>query len=660
MKKFRGKRLDASASASDSGALAIAQYRELQRQVPLLYALLSVNAVAIAVTHLQIAPRWMTLVAPAMLLMVGVARALCWLRRRRHEATAQEAARELGRTTRLAALISATYIGWSLSLNSFGGLAENAYVAVFIPTTVIGCIFCLMHLPRAAYWVTGITMLPYLAYYVSLGSPVFIAMAINIFLVVAVILRVLVNAFRSFEQLVLTQSETERLGRENAGLARTDALTGLPNRRQFFDELGAAMARSARDGREVALGIIDLDRFKPINDTYGHALGDRLLEAAAARLQEAAAPDMLVARLGGDEFGFLACLNGEAAMEHAERMCAALSRPFRIEETTMVVGASCGVASFPEAGPTAHELYDCADYALYTSKSEARGSVTLYSGDHEAAIRSERALEAALRSADLEAELDMHLQPVMAGDGSVVAVETLARWTSPTHGCVPPDAFIPLAEKTGVIHALTICLFRKAIACAKQLPEEVFVSFNLSAKDLADPATMLSLVATVSETGINTSRIFIELTETSMLDDFAKAEESVRLLRSLGLRIALDDFGTGYSSLAYLHRLPIKTVKIDRAFVQGLRDEAGRRLLASIVSLCASLEINCVAEGVETQEQLAVLKGFGCQLFQGYYIARPMPLQDLKLWLNGRKLAPREVVASAYIPPSTPPLAAAS
>ncbi|MBZ5761999.1 EAL domain-containing protein [Rhizobium sp. VS19-DR104.2] len=620
--------------------LAIAQCRELQGQIPLLYALLSLNAVAVAYTHLDVAPAWMTVWIPLILVSASILRLIAWLKKPDAPINGAEAIQTLRRTTVLGGVMASVYISWSLGLGSYGGDHQQAHVAIFIAITVIGCIFCLIHLPQAALAVTAIVTIPYLIYYFSLGDAVYIAIALNILLVTIVMIRVLLNSHRGFVRLVRSEAETQRLNREVTVLAHTDPLTRLPNRRLFFSELSGRIGLDGKKGGRICVGIIDLDRFKAVNDTYGHIVGDQLLEAAGERLRVAFGSEAMVARLGGDEFAFLLEMDGEAATAFANQTCAALLRPFKLGDIAISIGASCGLSTSTSEVVSAMTLYDRADYALYRAKSERRGFAVLYSSEHEQLIRSERAVEAALQAADLETEMEINLQPIVSGPNfEMRAVEALARWTSPTLGRIPPDIFIPLAERAGIIHRLTLTLLRKALAQFTRLPAGITLSFNLSAHDLTSSETVVGIIALILEAGTEPSRITMELTETAVMRDFDAAEQSIRLLRGLGIKIALDDFGTGQSSLSYLHRLPIDKVKIDRSFVIGTASESGCEILAAVVALCRSMKMQCIAEGVEDTRQLDILRGIGCDTFQGYLFARPMAIDSLMEWMTLRVAA---------------------
>jgi diguanylate cyclase (GGDEF)-like protein len=608
--------------------IAAAQFTELQRQVPLLYSLLMVNACAVAYTHYRIVPN--SLIAPLpVLVLICSFRLAVWVRRRGEPVGTDEAIAQLRRTVVLAGVIAVAYITWSLCLDGYGGPLERGHVALFIAITVLGCIFCLMQLPQAAVTVTVIVTIPYLVYYLSLGNTVFTAIAINIMLVTAVMLQVLYNSYRGFTALVRTQAETRRLSDDNARLAHTDALTNLPNRRYFLAKLEAQIKTSATAGTRFAVGILDLDQFKPVNDTHGHVFGDRLLIEVGARLISASHENMIVARLGGDEFGFILLADGEAASAMGQNLCDLISQSYIFEDNRITIGCSCGVAVFPEAGSTAHELFSRSDYALYNSKSARRGLTTLYSIEHENRIRSETAIETALQAADISTEMQILLQPIVDTDlGRVVSVEALARWTSPTLGPIAPDKFIAVAERAGLIHTITLALLRKSLEELDRLPPDIRLSFNLSAHDITDHQTVLSIIAIIRAAKAAPSRLVLELTETAVMRNFDIAQNSIRLLRALGVRIAIDDFGTGFCSLGYLHRLTLDKVKVDRSFITQLDHAPGQNIVAAIVGLCRNLELDCIVEGVETDAQLAILRKIGCRLFQGYLFGRPMPTDE--------------------------------
>lgn len=620
----------------------VAQYGELKRQVPLLYVLLILNACGVTYSQFDFAPAWATVGFLGLLIATCGWRIVCWTKApEAHRVSFADARIQLVRTTVLAGALGVVFLVWSLMMSRYGGPAEQGHVALFIGVTVIGCIFCLACLPSAAMLVTAVVTLPYSVFYVLRGDPVFAGMALNIALVTGVMVRVLLNGFagftstiRSRAELLAKQEETQRLSRENARLAHTDALTGLPNRRHFFGSFEERLQIAAREQRQLAIGVLDLDRFKAVNDTYGHAFGDRLLVEVALRLSAFIRNEVICARLGGDEFGVLFTGDLSDVQGHGQAICDALASPFEIDERTVSIGCSAGVAVFPEAGHTVQALYDRADAAAYHMKTTRRGGCVLSSIEHEKHIRSERALETALLTANLNQELHVCYQPIVClKTGEVRSVEALGRWSSPTIGRVPPDRFIVAAEKLDIINLVTLELFNKALADFCSMPAALRLSFNLSAKDIICDRTLARLTEAIGSSGIDPRRITFELTETALMHDFNAAISGIQILRALGIRFALDDFGVGYSSLGHLRRLPFDEIKLDRTFMESIDEGSGRNILSGILALCRMLELDCVAEGVEGETQLRSLILLGCQRAQGYHFARPMLADDLQTFL---------------------------
>jgi len=626
--------------------VVIAQYGELKRQVPLLYTLLVLNACAVTYTHLAFAPGWLTVGFNGVLILACGWRIAHWLLAKDASQIGVDEARvQLQRTTIVGGVLGVAFVIWSLMLDQYGSTIERGHVALFIAVTVIGCIFCLVHVPQAAMLLTASVTVPYLGYYLYQGNPVFTAMALNIALVTAVMIWVLLNSYEGFETLIrskdrlaLKQRETERLGAENARLANTDALTGLPNRRYFFAELDRQLEIAKRSGERLAVGVFDLDRFKPVNDTYGHVLGDRLLALVGRRFADAADTGITLARLGGDEFGMLLTRDIEHAQSIGQAICDRLATPFTIDDHQIALGCSAGVAIYPDAGSTVHELFDRSDYALYHVKSARRGECALFSIDHETLIRTTRAVEVALQAADLEAELHVRYQPIVCMQTmAILGVEALGRWTSPVLGSVNPEQFITAAERIGMIETITLSLFGKALADFATMPETLGLSFNLSAHDIVSSRTVAALLVMVEEARVDPKRITFELTETALMRDFDAAVAGIRSLRALGIRIALDDFGIGYSSLGYLRRLPLDKVKVDRSFTADIDETSGRTIVTAILGLCQTLELDCIVEGVETEAQLEKLHALGYRIAQGYLFAAPMPLNTFMSWMKQRQ-----------------------
>jgi diguanylate cyclase (GGDEF)-like protein len=629
-----GRRIEQSLTGGGRHELPVAQFLQLRRQIPALYFLLSVNSAALAFTHRNMAPILLVFTIPAMLICVSIARLLRWVMPVGDARLDVEYANAtMRRTEFFAGIIAVAYVSWALALDQFGGPYEHGHVAIFIAVTVMGCILCLGYLPRAALIVCVIVTGTFLSYCVWRGSETLLAVGINIALVTFVILKVMRDSFDGFVRLEDSQRalrteriQANRLSEENARLAHSDPLTSLPNRRYFFARLDAMLARAqAIEG--FCVGVIDLDRFKPINDSYGHAQGDRLLQVIGERLMALCTPELIVARLGGDEFGLIIEGSVEIAERIGQRLCDEIQRPVLLGETLVSVGCSGGLAAFPTAGRTAQTLFDCADFALYHAKKHKRGACVRFSDDLEKLIRSEMALDAALQAADLDNELSLVFQPIFStATREVVAVEALARWTSPRLGLVPPEELIATAERLGLARTITLALFSKVLTAFARLPGSIRLSFNLSASDICDPGTVAALIARMARSGIDPGRLIYEITETSLVRDIDNAQIALKSLRESGAAIALDDFGTGYSSLSSLHQLPIDIVKIDRSFAARLDDPVGRRLIGAIRGLASSLSLDCVFEGIETEMQLVEVTLAKFHHVQGYFLARPASL----------------------------------
>lgn len=620
------------AGIGNDPTLALAQAEQLRRQIPLLYGLLLINSLAIAITHAGLAPPLLTFSVPAVLFGATLARLVYWSRSRPivDPARAQRLLRTL---TVLAAVFGTAYVIWSSMLSRYGGIYERAHVALYVSTTVIGCIFCLTPLPQAAV-VVAVCVLP--AFWIDVLDQqhwAFAPITVNVLLVLAVLMRVLFNAFGSFrseigarQELARQHAELVRLNEANRQIAMTDSLTQLANRRRFYADLNSAIDGGARVG-QMSVGIIDLDRFKPVNDTFGHHVGDELLAEVASRLQTTAGAQAAIYRLGGDEFAMITRIDPHASEILAQRLCDAVALPVRLGDRQMSVGASIGLASLTEADTSARALAERADHALYHAKRQRPGTIVTFTPELEKAVRDEQAIEVELQACVLDDELDIHVQPIVdARTGQMIGGEVLARWDSPRLGPVSPTAFITIAERSSLIHRITLVIVRRALALLGRLPDTISLSVNISACDLTSRATMAAIVDAVARSGVDPARLWIEVTETAVMRDTEAAIQALRGLRANGIKIALDDFGTGQSSLSNLHRLPLDKVKLDRSFINDLDDPGSRSIAMSVVELCRTLDLLCVAEGVETARQLATLRAMGCTLIQGYLFSPPRPV----------------------------------
>jgi diguanylate cyclase (GGDEF)-like protein/PAS domain S-box-containing protein len=419
-------------------------------------------------------------------------------------------------------------------------------------------------------------------------------------------------------------------------LAGMDVLTDLPNRRLFTDRLRQAMRRAMRTECPLAVLFIDLDRFKVINDTLGHSVGDALLTEVAARLRGCVRASDTVARLGGDEFTVLLEETGDraAVTEIAEKILAALADGVRVQGREFFVSASVGIALYPENGHSVDELLSRADLSMYRAKAAGRNTLRFYNQSMDAHAHTDLSAEIALHGALERREFFLVYQPIIdTRTGRVATVEALLRWNSPTEGVVPPDRFIPLLEETGLIVPVSRWSLREALRDLRTLQAsqpQVHLAFNLSGRQLRDDELVSDIAGALQEAGVDPRMLELEITESTLMEDIPRTTDILGALDTMGISLAIDDFGTGYSSLAYLMRFAVRTLKIDRSFVSQLRSSSDAvTIVRAITSLADSMGLEIVAEGVETPGQLAQLTELGCHRLQGYLFSRPVRPEEL-------------------------------
>ncbi len=419
-------------------------------------------------------------------------------------------------------------------------------------------------------------------------------------------------------------------------LAQHDHLTRLPNRLLLRDRLQQAIAQAGREGSKLAVLFIDLDRFKYVNDSLGHAVGDRLLQEVATRLTALVRAEDTVSRQGGDEFVIL--LNGIRNIAHiahlAERFLENLSLDYAIDRHRLHITPSIGISLYPDDGDSIEALIRNADTAMYHAKETGRATYQFYTETLNAALAERMALEGAIQSALARGEFHLHLQPqYRIRDGRLLGAEALLRWQHPEKGAIPPDRFIPLAEEANLIEPIGLWVLEEVIGLLHGWRDGplagAHLSVNVSPNQLANPDFAAQVQALLQRHPIDPARLQLEVTETSLMQDVERSRVQLQELKRLGLRIAVDDFGTGHSSLNYLKRLPIDELKIDRSFIRDIPEDPHDVILSrAIINLAHTLQYQVVAEGVETPAQLAFLLEAGCDLAQGYHLARPMPVPD--------------------------------
>ena len=434
-----------------------------------------------------------------------------------------------------------------------------------------------------------------------------------------------------------------------------DDLTDLPNRALLNDRIEQVLIAAERHGRRFSVMLMDLDRFKEINDTLGHHAGDLLLQEIAQRLRRTVRAGDTVARLGGDEFAVLSPETGDvaSAIGLAERIQQAIQAPLRLDGHNLDVEASIGIALYPDHGDSADKLLKNADFAMYAAKQ--RGSTyEIYAAPEEPSTPAQIGLLGDFRRAVDERELVVHFQPAAdLGSGRLSTVEALVRWRHPRRGLLLPSEFVPAVEQTSLIRQLTLEVLDQALRQQRQWIDEGFdlnVAVNLSPRSLQDPSFIEELERLLHTWGVAPARLDLEITESTIIPNPRRAIEALEELRRLGVGLVLDDFGTGYSSLTFLRKLPVDTIKIDRSFVVNMaRSESDRVIVRSLVDLAHNLDMRVIAEGVEDAPVWEALAALGCDAAQGYYLSRPLSGADLTEWLRAGRRAPLTAVAGEAV-----------
>jgi diguanylate cyclase (GGDEF)-like protein len=435
-------------------------------------------------------------------------------------------------------------------------------------------------------------------------------------------------------------------------LASRDPLTGLLNRRSFGEAAASLIARAEKRHKAVAMLVIDLDQFKTVNDLHSHVVGDQLLRAAAAAIEEAAPPNAVYARLGGDEFGCAFPFNpsdpGSVDLV-AERLIAGFAEPFRLGDVHAHVTASAGIACVQADCPDFDGLIRRADIAMYAAKKQGRNRFAWFDASMERELHMRNSIEAGLRVGIPAGEIvPYYEQQIDLMTGRIHGFEVLARWQHPTRGIVAPDIFIPIAEEAGLIGELSLSVMRQAFEEAKYWDPSLTLSVNISPGQLKDPWLAQKIVKLLVETGYPANRLEIEITESSLFENLGLAQSIVASLKNQGIRLALDDFGTGYSSLAHLRALPFDRIKIDKSFVSSMVENSeSAAIVTAITKLGDSLGLPITAEGIEDSEIEERLRAIGCHKGQGWHFGKPMSLNQVRKFLAAQSLLPRARETSA-------------
>ncbi len=434
------------------------------------------------------------------------------------------------------------------------------------------------------------------------------------------------------------RAQTERMEKKAAYEATHDSLTGLPNRTLFIDRLQQATTSARRNGQMLGVFILDMDRFKEVNDSLGHYNGDRLLKLLAMRISGVLREVDTLARIGGDEFGFIfSGLKDKSNLgKIAKKLKKSLSTPFALDDISLDVQVSIGATFFPEHGQDADTLMQRADVAMYAAKKNNL-DFFIYSKDLDKDSQHRLTLMGELRHAINNDELLLHYQPKITNEElKIFAVEALVRWQHQNHGLMPPNEFIPMAERTGLIKDLTIWVLKNSLRQCSEWRDDNFIvdlAVNISSHSLLDLDFPEVLTGILAAQDFPPDSLILEITETTIMADPKRSLDILHRLTDMGIKLSIDDFGTGYSSLEYLKRLPVRELKIDKSFVMDmLKDESDATIVNAIIQLGHNLGLEVVAEGVESQETLDKLKVMGCDLLQGFHICRPLPQEHFITW----------------------------
>lgn len=620
-----------------------AQFHSFCGHIPLLYGILVSNTVAITVTCFDEGQLIKTLASPILISSIGIARSVWWLRQARSRQWSDaEIAGHLKRTCWLAVILTLLFNAWVIWVYQGADGYERSNLTFFLALSQVSTVFCLMTLRAAAMLVAVVSTVAFALYFAWVDGFQLLPQALVLACVCGGMAVVTHSFNRSFSEVVrsrrtlaLRQLETEKLSEENRRIAFTDPLTGLPNRRELLVRLDQLEAREAVRANSLAVVFIDLDGFKDVNDEHGHQAGDALIRSVCERLAQHCPPRAVLARVGGDEFVVLLDTHegSESAQAQATvlamRMLEEIAVPVAVDRHVLQVGGSIGIAANLDPGGHPRELLRRADLAMYHAKTKGKGQIALYCEDLDKGRLRRLDIEAQIGNGLVCGEFDLVYQPIVdASSGAVVSAEVLLRWPRRSQGALMPDEFIAIAEATGQIHPLGLYVLERA--CRElQTFRNLTLSVNVSPAQFRHPGFEQQVFEILEETGFPPGRLQLEITESYLLANPERALRAVATLKARGISLALDDFGTGFTSIHYLQSYGFSHIKIDKSLLTGL--EPGSKatmLVAGAITLASALDMEVIAEGVESQRQADILRGAGCHEMQGYLFGRPMPLAD--------------------------------
>lgn len=622
-------------------ALVEERYWSLRRQVPIVFLLGFVN-----ISAMEFAATGRLTIGLNVPTFIG----LCWAIRLMHwfgrgsgrNADHAEMVKRMRQTVFVAAAVCLAVCARCLYLIHFGDETLQMAMMLFGGLTAIGVAYGLTALPAAGFIPLLLIIGPISAAALLSHEPRFAGAAFALVAAATFTLRLLGAHSRHLSEVIQSRSAiageqelSERAHREAVIAATTDFLTGLPNRRAFVAALEVATSRRS----PVAVAILDLNRFKTVNDTFGHAIGDLLLVEVASRLVRSVGSRGLVARLGGDEFGILLhdLRRTRDVVALGRTILESVNGPVMLNGREFAVSASCGLSIAHKPGQSPSRLMADADVALYQAKEVPGGGAALFEARMEASRRRRGQIERALQNPQMRTNLRLVYQPIFdLTTGRVIAHEALARWTDFEIGAVAPSEFVPIAEQLNLIHDINDHLMRMAFAEARSWPASTRLSFNLSAIQLCSPGSAAAVLAALAQADLAPGRLQVEVTETALLADFERARDNLTRLREAGATIVLDDFGAGYASIGYLRELSFDQIKLDGGLVTAAQhSEDGKRLLRAVIGLCEILGVSSVAEHVESQELLTLVQDLGCAAGQGFWLEKPLPPEKLNILYSG-------------------------
>lgn len=624
----------------DDPELARAQFRSFSKQMPLLYAILICNAAAITWSYFDTNALFKTFLIPLAMCTFGIVRAIWWWQQGDGSKFSDEAiARYILRTCNLAIVMTLSFDLWCMSIYQSGDAYAQGHLVFFLALTAVSTVFCLMAMRAAAMRVAASSTIAFISYFSWVDGGQMLVPAVVLGFVGVGMMVVTYRYNQDFAELVRSQRdlknrqrETEMLSEENRRIALTDALSGLPNRRRLLAYLESLAEQPARTLDTMAIIFIDLDGFKEINDTHGHQAGDILIGTLSDRLRTVCSPHAKLARVGGDEFAVLIDVPGatERAIKLAKEIEENICLPVLIDRHVLQVGASIGIASNADAMVSPHELLRRADTAMYHVKVRGKGETAIYDLAFDLGRMQRLEIEDEIGKGLANEEFDVFYQPIVdALSGKMVGAEALIRWPRRMAGELQPNAFIEIAEATGQIHPLGLFVLENA--CRHFAPlKDLQLSVNVSPAQFRDPAFEKQVEDILAKTKFPPNRLQLEITEGYLLADPARAIRAIQAFKAMGMSIALDDFGTGFTSIHYLQSYGFNHIKLDKSLLEGLGpDTRASLLITGATYLATGLDMQVIAEGVETESQAQLLRAAGCDKLQGYYFGKPMPLDQL-------------------------------